>query len=399
VETAPRDRTRVLFITSPLTIGADTWIHLLLLRHLPRDRFELHAAGQPARPDDDERAAALEALYTIPGVAVRVTDFGPSLFGRTRLQKLGTVRAVVPATASLLGLVRYIRRHRIQILHATDRPRDAITCAVLGLLTGAKSVIHVHVKYDDWMSPGQRWALRRADAVVGVSRFVADSLMAGGCKRERVHAVLNAIDPMDWDASLGRAQGRAALGVAADAPLILSVGRLFAGKGHSELIRALALVKREAPNVRLAIVGADYPEGSGTTRALSQLAEELGVRENVIFTGPRKDVPVLLAASDIFALSSFEEPFGLVYAEAMAMKRPVIALAEGGTLEVVEHGKSGLLATPEDIPELSAHLLTLIRDPALRARMGEYGRRKVEESFTPERMASDFTALYARLLS
>jgi glycosyltransferase involved in cell wall biosynthesis len=298
----------------------------------------------------------------------------------------------------LLGLAEYIRRHRIQVLHATDRPRDAIACAALSMLTGAKCVIHVHVKYGDWMSRGVRWALGRADLLVGVSRFVAESLVAGGYRPERVRSVLNAIEPSSWDPTISAVSGRESLGVSMGAPLILSVARLFPGKGHAELLRALARVKQEFSAVRLAIAGADYPEGSGTTRALSALARDLGVSENVIFTGHRRDIASLLAASDVFALPSFDEPFGLAYAEAMAMKRPVVALSCGGAPEVVDHGKSGLLSAPGDIDTLAENISTLLRNAELRARLGEYGRRQVESRFAPQRMASDMSALYLQLL-
>jgi glycosyltransferase involved in cell wall biosynthesis len=108
---------------------------------------------------------------------------------------------------------------------------------------------------------------------------------------------------------------------------------------------------------------------------------------------------MLLAACDVFSLPSFEEPFGLVFAEAMAMKRPVVALDSGGTPEVVVHGQCGLLSSPGDIDTLAANLLRVLGDPALRAQFGEYGRSRIEEHFTPQRMASDFAALYARMLA
>jgi glycosyltransferase involved in cell wall biosynthesis len=122
------------------------------------------------------------------------------------------------------------------------------------------------------------------------------------------------------------------------------MARLFRWWGHFELLSALALVKRKYPNVRLAIVGSDYPAKSGTTQMLKEHAGELGVGKNVVFTGQRSDVASLLVACDVFALPSFEVPFGLVFAEAMAIKRPVVALTNGGTPEVVEHGKCGLLS-------------------------------------------------------
>jgi glycosyltransferase involved in cell wall biosynthesis len=386
-------RTRVLFVNSALLAGADTWIHFLLLRNLSQGQFELYAAGQPGSP-----APAFDQLRAIPGIMLRPTNFGPSLWRRSNLQKLASIAGALPAAASLLGLAAYIRHHQIEILHSTDRPRDAIACAVLAALTGAKALIHAHVNYGDWMSRGVIWAFGRADAIVGVSGHTARTFVEAGYRSDRVHAVLNAIEPSRWDSSLDPAPGRASLGVQPGAPLILSVARLFRSKGHFELISAIALVKRKYPNVRLAVVGSDYPADNGTTQMLAEHARKLGVEENVVFTGQRSDVASLLAACDVFSLPSFEEPFGLVFAEAMAMKRPVVALTGGGTPEVVEHGKCGLLSSPGDIDALAANLLRLLGDPALRSQFGEYGRSRVEQHFTPQRMASDFVKIYARML-
>jgi len=177
-----------------------------------------------------------------------------------------------------------------------------------------------------------------------------------------------------------------------------SVARLFSWKGHAELVRAFALVHAQVPEARLVIVGADYPEGSGTTETLTSLARDLGVRDHVLFTGQRSDIPQLLAACDVFALPSFEEPFGLVFAEAMAMRKPVVALSNGGTPEVVEHGKCGLLSAPGDIRALADNLVMLVTDPALRREFGERGRARVLDRFTPARLASDVAAVYSGLL-
>jgi glycosyltransferase involved in cell wall biosynthesis len=394
MHSSPDKRTRVLFINSALFTGADTWIHFLLLRSLSQGEFELHAAGQLGSP-----APAFDELRAIPGIALRPTNFGPSLWQRSKLQKLASIADALPTAASLLGLAAYIRHHRIEILQSTDRPRDAIACVALAALTGAKALIHAHVNYGDWMGRGVTWAFGRADAIVGVSSHTASTFVKAGYRSDRVHAVLNAIDPSRWDPSLDPAPGRASLGVPDDAPLIVSAARLFRWKGHFELLSALALVKRKHPNVRLAIVGSDYPADSGTTRMLKEHASKLGIGENVIFTGQRSDIAALLAACDVFSLPSFEEPFGLVFAEAMAMKRPVVALSNGGTQEVVEHGKCGLLSSPGDIDALAANLLRLLDDPALRTQFGEQGRSRVEQHFTPQRMASDFAALYARMLA
>jgi glycosyltransferase involved in cell wall biosynthesis len=389
---------RVLFINSPDRFGADTWIHALLMRNLDRERLEVHAAC--AIGPRGERTPAFDALARIPELTLRPTNFGPSVTGRSRLQKIASLPGGIAFGASLVGLAAYIRQNRIQILHATDRPRDAVSCALLALLTGAKSLIHVHVKCDDWMGPGVRWAFGRADALVGVSAFVAGSLIANGYRSERVHAILNAVDPAAWDFRLDPAPVRREFGIADDAPVVMSASRLFRWKGHVELIRAIAEVKREAPGVRLLVVGSDdaLAGGAGFMDELKALARQLGIAENVVFTGQRSDMARIFAASDVFAMASFEEPFGLVFAEAMAMKRPVVALQTGGIPEVVDHGVTGLLSAPNDVGDLAANIATLLRDPALRARMGENGRRRVEAEFTPRRMASDAEKLYGELL-
>jgi glycosyltransferase involved in cell wall biosynthesis len=106
-----------------------------------------------------------------------------------------------------------------------------------------------------------------------------------------------------------------------------------------------------------------------------------------------------VSACDIFTLPSFEEPFGLVFLEAMAMRKPVVAIANGGTPEVVEHEGTGLLSPPWDVPALAANIAALVRDPELRRRLGENGRRRVLERFDAPRMAADAERAYLDVLA
>jgi len=84
--------------------------------------------------------------------------------------------------------------------------------------------------------------------------------------------------------------------------------------------------------------------------------------------------------------------------EAMAMKKPVVAFDSGGTPEVVEHEKSGLLSPQDDVPALAANLRRLVCDPELRTRMGEYGRQQVETRFVPRRLAEDVARVYTEVM-
>jgi glycosyltransferase involved in cell wall biosynthesis len=246
-----------------------------------------------------------------------------------------------------------------------------------------------------------RWSMGQVDGLVGVSEFVAGSLAENGYAREKIHAVVNAIVPADWDYRIDAAPVRQALGIPSQSLVIACAARLFRGKGQDDVIRAMPEIRRHYPEVRLLIVGRDDRHAMRTSFAeeLLTLSRTLGLTDNVIFTGHRSDMPNLLAACDVFALPSLEEPLGLVYLEAMAMKKPVVALRSGGVPEVVDHGKSGLLSPVGDANALETNLLSLLRNPGLRVQMGEYGRRQVEHRYTPERMAADVARVYASLLT
>lgn len=392
------DKVRVLFIHSATRppLGADTWIHALILRHLDREQHEVHVAC--ATGPEDAPTPTYSAVRSIPNLFIKPVNLGSELFAKSLFGRGEAVLKTAPAVWNVLELARYIRKHRIQIVHTSDRPRDAFVSALLARMTGAKCIVHVHVTYGDWMSGMLRWSMQKADALIGVSDFVAQSLVDGGYERRKTHGVLNAINLEAWDYRTDPGPVRADLGIASDAPVIACVARVFLPKGQARLIRALGMLRSELPNIKLLIIGQDYPPGNRYSDELRALASELGIAENVIFTGLRSDVPRLMAAADIFAMPSFEEPFGLVYAEAMAMKRPVIAINSGGTPEVVEHGKSGLLSPEGDDETLAKNIRQLILDPKLRAEMGEYGRRQVEERFVPAVLAKRVSRVYDKLL-
>ena len=308
----------------------------------------------------------------------------------------------VPTAKSMLGLARYIKRQNIDIIHVSSTAgRDAFCGAVLARLTMTKSVVSLHYKYNTWMSQRTFWAMRQANGIVGVSSYVAQSVIANGYPPDKVYAVLNGIDISRWQAEASGSAIRHEFGIGSDAPVLAIVANLLPWKGHEQLLEALVRVKEAFPAVKLLIVGADSPEAMGGnvySPTLQKVIYELGLGDQVIFTGHRKDVQDILAASDLYAMPTFEEPFGLVFLEAMAMKKPVVAVESGAVPEVVEHGKSGLISPLHDSSRLAENIISLLNDPALRAQMGTYGRQRVEEYFTVQRMADDMEQIYRLVL-
>jgi glycosyltransferase involved in cell wall biosynthesis len=388
----------VLFLHSQTGFGADSTIHSHLMRRLDRDRFTVHVAVSPG--DVPNGSLALSRLREIPDVRVRPTQFAPGFHHRSGAEILRGVRSAALFPIDFARLVAYTKRERIAIVHGTDRPRDAVYAVLLGRLTGAKSVVHVHVAWSQGYSTAAKWAVRDADAVFAISRFVSETVVAMGTPASRVHTILNSVDTSRWPPDTDGMAVRHEFGIAPSAPVLASVSRLFGQKGQRELFRAFARVRGEYPDLRLIVVGADALEvhGGSFTEELKTLAAELDLGDSVIFAGERSDVVRVMAACDVFTLPSREEPFGLVFLEAMAMRKPVVALGDGGTPEVVEHGRSGLLSAFGDIEALAQNIITLLRDPGLRMQMGNYGRARVVDYFNTERMAEDTARAYDAVL-
>jgi glycosyltransferase involved in cell wall biosynthesis len=132
---------------------------------------------------------------------------------------------------------------------------------------------------------------------------------------------------------------------------------------------------------------------------LEARAGSLGLADRVTLTGGRTDVPDMLAAFDVFVLSSVSEGLSNVIQEAMAMGLPVVATEVGGAAELVERDATGLLVPPSNAPAMAEALLRLGRDPVLRERMGQAGRARAEREFTLDAMVHAYEELYVTLAS
>lgn len=170
-------------------------------------------------------------------------------------------------------------------------------------------------------------------------------------------------------------------------------GRLHEQKGVAQLLRMLARLAPELPDLRLIVMG----KRDVYDRDFLALARELGVAERVVPTGwlDGDDLRAAYAATDVFVTPSIcFDTFGLVNLEAMEHEKPVVATVFGGSPEVVVDGETGFVANPFDIEEFSGKIRHLLLDPALRERMGRAGARRLVEKFTIERLTKEFLDEY-----
>lgn len=191
-----------------------------------------------------------------------------------------------------------------------------------------------------------------------------------------------------------RSDIRRELGIPAGAVVITWVARFIHDKNPLPLIRAFARVQSTHSDTWLILVG-DGPARESAQR----LAAELGISGKVVFPGFRSDVPDILAASDIFSLPSIKEGLPVSLIEAMAMRNAVIATDVQGCIDVVTHGRDGLLVNLQGLEDgLASAMLELLDDPEKRKRLAAQGRATVEERFNATEMARKIEALYRKVL-
>ncbi len=235
------------------------------------------------------------------------------------------------------------------------------------------------------------------DAVIAVSQEERQAFM-GQCilPSERISVIWNSVYvPPFRDAEGRRASIRSELGLPPDAILITTICRLHKPRDFETLLTAFASLADENPSLHLLIVG----DGPDRTQ-IEGLRERLGVASRVILAGQRRDIPAILAASDIFTLTTWGwEGLPFTILEAMAAARPVVATRAGGIPEAVVEGETGFLVPRRDAAALAEALGRLAVDPDLRACLGAAGRHRAETLFSQQRMTERTTLIYDRLVA
>lgn len=238
--------------------------------------------------------------------------------------------------------------------------------------------------------------LQRDDRVTAVGEFVRQALVNNeGIPADSIEVIRNGIDPTKFNANPDpalREQVRGELGLAPGHVAVLQVARFHPVKDHETALRGFAEAAKTVPEAVLLLAG------DGDLRAkMESLAAELNIAARVNFLGVRSDVPRLMAAADVFLLSSLSEGVSVTLLESMGSAVPIVATAVGGNPEVVEQGVTGLLSPRRDVTALGANLTTMLRDAGLRRRMGDAGRQRLLTLYTQDQMHRGYTALYERM--
>jgi len=298
--------------------------------------------------------------------------------------------------ANLAARIRDLhRRQPVDLIHAHAALPCGQAAALLARELRIPCVVTVHgldVFFTNqvagaagrWCQRASEFVYRSASRVICISRKVLESLVSSATSPVRARLVYNGVDTLTFSPSSPP--------IDESAPAtILSVGNLIPIKDHQLLLRAVAKMRRDYPALSCDIIG-DGPERSH----LARMTENLGLASVVRFHGrqSRSQVANAMRRCTVFVLPSRYEGLGMVYLEAMATGKPVVACREQGIAEIIEHGKTGWLIDPGDVEGLVGALRFLLREREVGKRTGAAARHVVEQNFSLQAQAAQLAQVY-----
>ncbi|RZJ09824.1 MAG: glycosyltransferase [Rubrivivax sp.] len=328
--------------------GMETWVERFIAR-MPRERVRFTALVPAEGPFADKLRALGATVHAVP-------------------------MADDPSWTSLQTTLALVQAEGVDLLHA-HLPRAHVLAGLVGKLAQRPVVATLHGRDIGMFDLEVHRATGSHLAVVcRQSYFHALSV---GVSPEDVTCVPNGVDTaMFSPRPRGRSSLREALGLAQQTPLLGFVGRLSPEKAPDVFLRAAQALRTRCPEARAVMVG-DGP----MQQSLMAQAEQLGLTGWLHFLGLRDDMPAIFSELDVVASTSHSEAMPLALMEAMASGLPVVATRVGGVPDLVEHGRTGWLAAPDDSGDIAARCALLLADAALREAMGRRSRQRVVEHF------------------
>ena len=365
---ADRGPLRVMFLITSMPVGGAETLLVNLIRRLDRTRFlpELCCLKQlgPLGEVLAEEVPAFDHLLAHK-YDLRIWGRLAGLFRRRRIDAVVTVGAGDKMFWGRLAAWRADVPVVLSALHSTGWPDGVgrLNRRLTPITDGFIGVASEHGRY-----------------LVEIERFPA----------AKVHVIPNGVDVQRFQPSDAGQAIRRELGIAPGTPLAGIVAALRPEKNHELLLRAMVEVRTQVKNAELLIVG------DGSERpAIESLVTQLGLQKAVHLVGTRSDIPALLAALDVFVLTSRMEANPVSILEAMATGKPVVAPRVGSIAESVVDGVTGFLTRPHDVEPVAERLVQLLGDRALAAETGAAGRQCVVEHWSLERMVEGYEQLIA----
>jgi glycosyltransferase involved in cell wall biosynthesis len=387
---------KILYISSRADAGAGGENYLLtLFRNIDCQRFQpivvLPSEGSLRKPLEE---LAIEVIV----IEAEHGWLKPDMAWYSLIEGL---QSRVKSIADII-----ITKH-IAIVHTNSNHRFEGVLAAR--LTGIPHLYLAHIEYQPEMPLFQRLPFSQAsfaqlmselsDQVVAVSNSVSSTLTAH-VTNDKLQVIHNGLELSLFDTALANKSNRLKeeLNIPLDCLLITAVGRITPDKGFDYFVDAARLVlQNHQKNVHFIIAGGGE-ENVDFTGLIKQKAIDYGTADNFHFLGFRVDIPDILAASDIFVLSSRKEGHPYVMLEAMASECAVVATNCAGVEETIEEGVSGFIVPIGDINAIAERLMILIDSVELRHSLAKAAKKRIKAFFTADKTATELMTIYEKLL-
>lgn len=239
---------------------------------------------------------------------------------------------------------------------------------------------------------------RLFDRIITVSEAVANIIFdRENVLWSRIKIIHNGVEIEKFNKKIDTAVVKKSIGIDNNWPVVGILAAIRPIKGHKYFLEAAYLILKNASNINFLVVGW-YDENSEYFKELQKLLEKLGIKDKVMFTGGRKDIPEMLSIMDICVNSSLNEGFPNAVLEAMTMGKPVVATNSGGTPEAVIDGKTGFLVDSCDSSALAEAINKLLKDNNLCTSMGIVGKERIKDTFKIEKMITEIESIYHQLI-
>lgn len=318
--------------------------------------------------------------------------------GRELQEKGIHVESVQRQSGTDFNLIRSIRRlikqRSINILHCHQyTPYFYGVVAAVG--SGARVIFTEHGRfYPDRHNARRRWINPLlnllTDNITAISKSTADAVAEYEyMPRKKIQVIYNGIKQIELGGQTREALLQE-LNLSPEYRYIGTVSRLEPIKNQTMMINAFSMVKQKIPELRLILIG-----DGAKMHDLRQLAESLGLKDDVVFTGFIDNPQKYISVFEVFLLSSFSEGTSMTLLEAMSLDKPCVVTNVGGNAEVIIDNTSGLVVPDNDAEKFSAAILSLLEDENKIREFGKAGKEIFTKTFSAQKMVSDFQALYS----
>lgn len=376
-----KPRIKIAFFLPNLEGGGGERSVLNLLKGLNKENHKISIVLEEKRGDflkDVPKEVSIIDLSTLrlPGIFFKFIRY-------FQKEKPDIFISTFPRFNLIILLAKFFSRRKVKFI-ITERT------TVSGLYITARKVSHRLIAY--FLLPYLiRLIYPKADAIIGISRGVAEDLYKIIRSSQKIRVIYNPIaveqiytlaeEPLEhpWFSSR-------------KIPVILAVGRLAKCKDYPNLLMAFNKILQKQP-IRLVILG----KGSEKSK-LERLADKLGLSENIAFLGFQENPYKYMKKASVFVLSSIQEGFGNVIVEAMTCGTPVVSTdCRSGPNEIIENGKNGILVSVSNPKALAEAVLNLLKNPLLRKKLSEEGKKRAQD-FSVEKITKEYEKFFQELI-